>query len=110
MKVITPLLIALTLTACSGEDGTATEPASGNGANIQPGTSTSETKSVADLPSSDILKESIVKSIAADWNISQDDARCLLRNHRATQLARVDSDPEVQAVFKQCGVDPSVVK
>ncbi|HAJ91489.1 MAG TPA: hypothetical protein DCO71_02510 [Gammaproteobacteria bacterium] len=65
---------------------------------------------MADLPSSDILKESIVKSIAADWNISQDDARCLLRDHRATQLARVDSDPEVQAVFKQCGVDPSVVK
>ena len=110
MKVITPLLIALTLTACSGEDGTATEPAAGNGANTQPGTSTSETKSVADLPSSDILKESIVKSIAADWNISQDDARCLLQDHRATQLARVDSDPEVQAVFKQCGVDPSVVK
>ena len=110
MKIITPLLIALTLTACSGEDGTATEPIAGNGANTQPGTSTSETKSVADLPSSDILKESIVKSIAADWNISQDDARCLLRDHRATQLARVDSDPEVQAVFKQCGVDPSVVK
>ena len=64
MKIITPLLIALTLTACSGEDGTATEPAAGNGANTQPGSSTSETKSVSDLRSNDMLKESIVKSIA----------------------------------------------
>ena len=110
MKLIAPLLITLTLTACSGGDGTATEPAAGNGANTQSGSSTSETKSMADLPGNDILKESIVKSIAADWNISQDDARCLLRDHRATQLARVDSEPEIQAVFKQCGVDPSVVK
>jgi hypothetical protein len=110
MKIITPLLIALALTACSGEDSTATEPAPGNGANTQSGSSTSETKSVSDLRSSDRLKESIVKSMAADWNITQEDARCLLRDHRASQLGRAASDPEIQAVFKQCGVDPSVVK
>jgi len=110
MKTVTPLLIALTLTACSGEDGTATSPAAGNGANTQPGSSASETKSVSDLRSNNMLKESIVKSIAADWNITQEEARCLLQNHRASQLGRVDSDPEIQAVFKQCSVDPSVVK
>ena len=110
MKIVTPLLIALTLTACSSEDGTATEPVTSSGANTQPGSSTSETKSVKDLRSNDMLKESIIKSIAADWNITQEDARCLLRDHRASQLGRVASDPEIQAVFKQCGVDPSVVK
>ena len=110
MKIITPLLFAIILTACSGEGGTATEPAAGNGTNTQSGLSTAETKSVSDLRSNDMLKESIVKSMAADWNIPQEDARCLLQDHRASQLGRVDSDPEIQAVFKQCGVDPSVVK
>jgi len=100
----------ITLTACSGESGTSTEPVAGNGTNVQLESSTPEPKSVSGLRSSDVLEESIVKSLAADWNISEAEVRCLLRDHRASQLGRVASDPEVQAVFKQCGVDPAIVK
>jgi hypothetical protein len=109
MRVVATLLLVLAMSACS-ENGGPTESVSDNGESPQPGSSASEPKSVKDLSSYDTLKESIVKSLAADWDISEDDSRCLLRDHRATQLSRVDTDPEIQAVFEKCGVDPSVVK
>lgn len=109
MKFVIALLLVLTLSACS-KNGEPTEPVTDNGGSTQSGSSTVDPKSVSDLRNSDMLKESIVKSLGADWGISEGEARCLLKDHRATQLARVASDPEVQAVFKQCGVDPAVVK
>ena len=109
MRIVATLLLVLAMSACS-ENGGPTEPVTDNGVNTKPGSATSEPKTVKDLHSYDTLKESIVKSLAADWNISEEDTRCLLRDHRASHLARVDSDPEVQAVFEKCGVDPSVVK
>lgn len=109
MKFVTALLLVLTLSAC-GQNGEPTEPVTNNAGDTPPGSSTTASESVPDLPHSDVLQESIVKSIAADWGISKTEARCLLKDHRASQLGRVASDPEVQAVFKQCGVDPAVVK
>ena len=109
MKTISIMLFAFAISACSSENSTSTEPATGGGANTQAKSSAQESGSDMAMRNSDVLAESFVKSIASDWNISENEARCLLRDYRPSQLGRVGSDPEIQAVFEQCGVDPSVV-
>ena len=91
------LVMALSVTAC-GEDKAQTPAEAEKGA--------AEYKARVDKT----VSESVVNSLVREWNISEEQARCLLADHRASQLGRVGSDPAVQAAFEKCGVDTSVAK
>lgn len=56
------------------------------------------------------VSESMVNSYVREWGISEDQARCVVTNIKTSELMRADSDPDVQARLKECGVDPAVVK
>jgi len=54
--------------------------------------------------------DSIVGSLANDWNVSEEEVRCLLKDVPLEKFEFALTDPEVTAVFEDCGVNPDVIK
>ena len=52
----------------------------------------------------------MVSAMQEDWNISEDEARCLYEGLPMEKLELGPSDPEIHAAFVECGVDPAVFK
>ena len=99
MRLLALLLAIFALTACGQETApTAQQPVSA-----------SEAQAYQEKVDREV-SSSMVNSMARNWGINKEQAECLLSKHRASQLGRVDSDPEIQAVFEDCGVDPSLAK
>jgi|SRR5210317_537471 hypothetical protein len=96
MKIIAVFLLTITLSACGDNNDPATE---------------SETDTFAEEYKAKVDKqvsESVVNSLVREWEISEEQVRCLLGDLRPSQLDRAGSDPAVAAVFDKCGVDPAV--
>lgn len=53
----------------------------------------------------------LVNAMVEDWGISRDQAECLKSDPRIVDVERISNgDPDVLALFDECGVDPAVVK
>ena len=96
MKFIAVFLLTFTLAACGDKNDPAAESSADKDA--------AEYKAKVDKK----VSESVVNSLAREWEISEEQARCLLGDLRPYQLESASSDPAVAAVFDKCGVDPAV--
>lgn len=56
------------------------------------------------------VSDSMVNSFVREWGITKDQAQCVVSSIETVELMRADSDPDVQARLRKCGVDPAVVK
>ena len=97
MHILAVCLFMFTLTAWGGENDLSVEPAADNGATAY--------KAKVDKQ----VSESVVNSMVREWGISEEQARCLLGDLRASQLGLAASDPTVEEVFRKCDVDPAAV-
>ncbi len=53
----------------------------------------------------------MANALVEDYGISRDQAECLSADPRIVGLERIShGDPEILALFDECGVDPAVVK
>ena len=59
---------------------------------------------------SDKVSDSMVNSFVREWGVTEDQARCVVSSIKTVELMRADTDPDVQAQLRKCGVDPAVVK
>jgi len=96
MHVFAMFLLTFALTAWGGENDPSVEPGAGNEGAAY--------KAKVDKQ----VSESVVNSLVREWGVSEEQARCLLGDLRASQLGRAASDPAVQEVFRRCDVDPTV--
>ena len=55
------------------------------------------------------MGNAMVSAFQEDWNVSEVEARCLYEGIPMEKLESGLSEPAVQAVFVECGVDPEVV-
>jgi hypothetical protein len=112
MKTVPVWFIALVLIACgadnqhsSNSDQAATQPEQAT---------TDSTLDDAALDYQEKVRrktsDSVVKSLAKEWGVSEDKVRCLSEDLSITQYEYANSDPAVGAVFEKCGIDPAVVE
>jgi hypothetical protein len=98
------------LTACSGDSGESAPRSAADDA----GMTEEEVARYQEKVSRTVSRKvggAMVNAMVEDWGISRDQAECLLRDPRVTELERLFAgDPEMQVVFNDCGVDPAVVK
>lgn len=97
MHVLAILLLTFALTAWAGENDRSIETTASNG-----GAGAYKAKVGKQV------SESVVNSLVREWGVSEEQARCLLGDLRASQLGRAASDPAVQEVFRRCDVDPTM--
>ena len=96
MHLLAIILLMFALTALGGENDPSVEPTAGNGGAAYKAKVGKQ------------VSESVVNSLVREWGVSEEQARCLLGDLRASQLGRAASDPAVQEVFRRCDVDPTV--
>ena len=104
MKYFGIVLILTLLTAC-GDEAASSDPSKETHEAMESESAEEYKKEVSSQ-----VNESVVKSLARDWDITQDQARCALSQFRTSQLMRAGSDPEVQKGLKDCGIDPAVAQ
>ncbi|MFW2404336.1 MAG: hypothetical protein ACN4GT_06175 [Gammaproteobacteria bacterium] len=56
------------------------------------------------------VSDSMVKAFMSDLDITEEQARCLVRDVGASNLMRVETDADAQAQVRACGVDPALLK
>lgn len=107
------LLTVLVLTACGGDTGNS----GGNAPQSVADDAAMTDEEIARYQEkvsrkvSEKVGGAMVNALVEDWGISSDQAKCLLRDPGIIERAQISADdPEVQAVFNDCGVDPAVVK
>jgi len=103
MKVVFALFVSFMLVSCGGDQGSPGDTA---------GLSRSDAEIAAEYQKKVQAKvsESMVNSFQREWGVTEDEARCVIENIDTVDLMQVETDPEVQAKLKACGVDPAVVK
>ncbi|MDH3512758.1 MAG: hypothetical protein OER85_18095 [Gammaproteobacteria bacterium] len=95
MKLAPALILAFLLSSCGGDDS-----------------SEATDQAVADYQKkvSKTVSSSVVNSLVREWDgVTEDQVRCLLEDLGVMELEKANDDPEVNAVFAKCGVDPAVV-
>lgn len=102
MKILSAILIPFVLLSCGGDQGS-----SGDAETVD---MSSEMVTDYQEKVSAKVSDSMVNSFVRDWGISEDEAKCLLDDIGMADLMRAESDPEVQARVRECGVDPAVIK
>lgn len=109
MKIVTFSLLAVVLSACGGQDEPATVAATEAEQVASEASGLDESAAAYQARVQNKVSDSVVNSLAREWAVSQEDVRCVLGRLKLSQIQRVNSDPDAQAVFEQCGVDPAVV-
>jgi hypothetical protein len=102
MKYWFAICISLSLASCGGDQGSSGEAPA------------------ADVSDEDVaayqekvsrkVSDSVVNSFVREYGISEEEARCLVDDIGVADLGRAETDPEVQARIRACGVDPAVVR
>jgi hypothetical protein len=109
MKILPVIFFVAFLTACGEQN----EPPAG--ANAGPEQATTEDSSldrVATEYQAKVRKktsDTVVNSLVREWGVSEEKVRCVLGQLKFSQVQQANTDPAAQAVFNECGVDPSVV-
>lgn len=109
MRIIPVILFLAFLTACGDQSE---PPSSGN---TDPERAAAEDsdfdKAAADYQDKVRKKtsDSVVNSLVREWGVSEEKVRCVLGQLKFSQIQQANTDPAAQAVFNECGVDPSVV-
>ena len=98
MKYTLVLLLAVFLAACGGDTKSVEDPALDDAA--------AEYKEKVNKR----VKSAVVSGLAKEWNVDEDKVECVLESVKLSEMQEVDTNEEVQAVLKDCGVDPAVVK
>lgn len=98
MKYAFVLTMTVLLTSCGGKSEPAADP------------SLDEAATEYQEKVKSRVRDSAVKSLAREWEVSEDKVECVLDKATISQIQRVEEDTDVQAAFKDCGVDPAVVK
>ena len=106
------LFMALGQTACGGDKAPTEEQiTTTNTTSNNSGAATSEQTEAYRANVSNQLNDSYLNSMVRNWNISREQAECLLGDHKMTEILRgAEKDPAIRSVIEDCGVDPSVVK
>ena len=110
MRIVLVMIISLFLIACSEETQTATSSEQAT-ADTEPSTMSAEDEEFAAAYQEKVNKtvsDSVTKSLAREWGVSEEKIICLRKDLRISQFEDPASDPEVVAVFEKCGVDPAV--
>ena len=102
MKIYFAIFISLILASCGGDQGSTDQSAAGD--TLDDAAAEYQEKVSAKV------SDSMVNSFVREWGVSEDEARCVVSNIKTSELMRVETDPDVQARLKDCGVDPAVVK
>ncbi|HUF09755.1 MAG TPA: hypothetical protein VMO47_10565 [Rhodothermales bacterium] len=98
MKYPSVLLITVFLASCGGDSEPAADPSLDDAAAEYQ----EEVKTK--------VRASAVKALAREWDVDEDNVECVLEKVRISQIEQVEVDAEVQAAFKDCNVDPAVVR
>jgi len=109
MKIIPVILLLAFLTACVDQNE---PPAGANADSEQPTAIESGLDTAAAEYQAKVRKktsDSVVNSLVREWGVSEEKVRCVLGQLRLSQIQQANTDPAAQAVFNECGVDPSVV-
>jgi len=103
MKAVFALCVSFVLVSCGGDQGSSVDTA---------GLSRSDDEIAAEYQNKVRAKmsESLVNSFQREWGVTEDEARCVIENIDTVDLMQAETDPEVQAQLRACGVDPAVVK
>jgi len=105
------LFIALGLTACGDKAPTEEQITSTNTTRKSSGAATSEQTGAYRAKVSNQVNDSYLNTMVRNWNISREQAECLLGDHKMTEILRgAEKDPAIRSVIEGCGVDPAVVK
>jgi len=111
------VLFTMVLTSCSGDSGgSAPQPAAEADADaLTEGALTEEEiaryQEKVNRKVSRKVGGAMVNAMVEDFGISRDQAECLNADPRIIGLERISNgDPEILALFDECGVDPAVVK
>ena len=106
------LFLALGQTACGGDKAsTEDQITTTNSTSNNSGANTSEQTEAYRAKVSNQLNDSYLNSMIRNWNISREQAECLLGGHKMVEILRgAEKDPVIRSVIEGCGVDPYVVK
>jgi hypothetical protein len=106
------LLFSVFLYSCSEDNkavsGNETEAVSNNAIDLDDETATKYKAKVQKRLSKSILNSTIRE--LAKVGVAEANVRCILKDHSYRELAKDKNTPEVQAVFKECDVDPDHIK
>ena len=105
------LFIALGLTACGDKVPAEEQITSTNTTSNSSGAATSEQTEAYRAKVSNQVNDSYLNTMVRNWNISREQAECLLGDHKMTEILKgAEKDPAIRSVIEGCGVDPAVVK
>ncbi|MBT8443948.1 MAG: hypothetical protein HKN81_01330 [Gammaproteobacteria bacterium] len=106
MRICFVIVAAFVLVACGGEQSSSGESAD---ASAMDDAAAEYQKKVSAKVSAKV-SDSMVKAFMSDFGITEDQARCLVNDIGASNLMRAETDEDVQAQIRACGVDPAVVR
>ena len=111
MRVATAGLLTIFLFACGSESPPTSETDKAATASEQAETDADFEQYAAEYQKKVARKTSdvMVNSLSGAWGIPADDVRCVMKGVPIEKLEFALTDPEVQAVFEECGVDPEVI-
>jgi len=105
------LFMTLGLTACGDEASTEEQTTTTNTTSNNSGADTSQQTEAYRAKVSSQVNDSYLNTMVRNWNISREQAECLLGEHKMTEILRgAEKDPAIRSVIEGCGVDPAVVK
>lgn len=105
------LFMVLGLTACGDEAPAEEQITTTNTTRNNSGADTSEQTEAYRAKVSNQVNDSYLNTMVRNWNITREQAECLLGDHKMTEILKgAEKDPAIRSVIVGCGVDPSVVK
>jgi len=109
------VLFTMVLTSCGGDSGgSAPQPAAEADALTEGALTEEEIARYQEKVNRKVSRKvggAMVSAMVEDFGISRDQAECLNADPRIIGLERISNgDPEILALFDECGVDPAVVK
>lgn len=98
------------LAACGGDNGDGTPQSAADNAGLTDEEIAAYQEKVSRKVSSRV-GGAMANALVEDFGISMDQAECLSADSRIMGLERISQgDPEILALFDECGVDPAVAK
>lgn len=106
MRICCAIAVSVLLAACGGEQSSSGESADADAMDE----AAAEYQKKVNAKVSARVSDSMVKAFMSDFGITENQAKCLVNDIGASNLMQAETDPEVQAQIRACGVDPAVVR